>query len=113
MTTLLLILILLYSRRRLFEIKENNFVNISLTLHSCTVWMGCQISRKNDSDHSSDLVIPTDTMTNQYQDAEINYKARLEKKLCLVRPISSKTNSLLPVDKSFFFLQLGKRNARA
>lgn len=47
--------------------------------------MGCQISRKNDSDQAVDLVIPTDTMTNQYQDAEINYKARLEKKLCLVR----------------------------
>ncbi len=48
--------------------------------------MGCQISRKNDSDHPVDLVIATDsdTMANQHHEAEINYKARLEKKLCLV-----------------------------
>ncbi|KAG4074140.1 hypothetical protein HA402_014345 [Bradysia odoriphaga] len=50
--------------------------------------MGCQISRKNDSDQSNDLVITAEsqsTMTNQYPDAEINYKARLEKKLCLAK----------------------------
>lgn len=58
--------------------------------------MGCQISRKNDSDHPIDLVITTDTMTTQYHDAEINYKARLEKKLCLVGLFSIRENHTRP-----------------
>lgn len=71
--------------------------------------MGCQISRKNDSDHPIDLVISADTMTNQYHDAEINYKARLEKKLCLVRLVVTR----LSVETVFDILHLGKRDSRA
>lgn len=55
--------------------------------------MGCQISRKNDSDQPVDLVVRTETMTNH--DTEINYKARLEKKLCLVRKYLLKIEDII------------------